>query len=320
MAQTLPASLDLDDVLDSTMTRLRDLIDYDSVTVLLYEESDRSWVPVRRKGNRLQETLDTESLPPPLQRAMEARGAVSVPDLDAGGEVGLAPSTRAGLYSALRARGALIGLIAVEATVPRRFTPKEVELLNGLVEPLGIAIDNARWFARLRSIGADEERSRIARDLHDQIGQSLAYLGFELDRAVRAVDRGGEVRPLLDGLRTEVRGVVKEVRETLYDLRADVSEGQDVGTTIQLFLDRVQERTGLDVRLDRDETGRLPLLQERELWRIAKEAVINVERHAKASTLTIGWQCDGRRARTHRRGRRRGIYQALRGGKTRMAW
>jgi signal transduction histidine kinase len=38
------------------------------------------------------------------------------------------------------------------------------------------------------------------------------------------------------------------------------------------------------------------LLQERELWRIAKEAVVNAERHAKASTLTIQWRCDGKRA------------------------
>ena len=46
----------------------------------------------------------------------------------------------------------------------------------------------------------------------------------------------------------------------------------------------------------REETGRLPLLQEREMWRIGKEAVINVERHARAQHLTITWTCDGRTA------------------------
>jgi signal transduction histidine kinase len=297
VAQTLPASLDLDDVLDSSMTRLRDLIEFDSTTVLLYEDSDQTWVPVRRKGNRSQDALDTTDLPAPLRRAMDARGAVLEPDLDhAEGGPGLAPGSACGLYSSLRARGSLIGLIAVESSSPGRFTAKEVELLNGLVEPLGVAIDNARWFARLRSIGADEERSRIARDLHDQIGQSLAYLGFELDRAVRSADRGDDVKPVLEDLRTQVRGVVKDVRETLYDLRADVSEAQDVGQTLQLFCERVRERSGLDVAFKREETGRLPLLQEREMWRIGKEAVINVERHAKAEHLTITWTCDGRTA------------------------
>jgi signal transduction histidine kinase len=295
VAQTLPASLDLDEVLDSSITRLRDLVEFDSVTVLLYEESDGSWVPVRRKGNRDQPTLDAETLPVALQQALLARGTVHEPDLTKSGGPGLAPRAASGLYCSLRSRGAQIGLIAVESDVPNRYGAKDLELLNGLVEPLGVAIDNARWFSRLRSIGADEERSRIARDLHDQIGQSLAYLGFELDRAVRVTKRS-KFQPVLIDLRDQVRTVVKEVRETLYDLRTDVSDVQDVGTTMQVFCDRVKDRSGLDIKVDRHETGRLPLLQERELWRIAKEAVMNAERHAKASTLTITWQCDGKHA------------------------
>jgi len=295
VAQTLPASLDLDEVLDSSITRLRDLVEFDSVTVLLYEESDGSWVPVRRKGNRDQPTLDAETLPDALQKALEARGTVSEPELARSGGPGLAPRAASGLYCSLRSRGAQIGLIAVESDVANHYGTKDIELLNGLVEPLGVAIDNARWFSRLRSIGADEERSRIARDLHDQIGQSLAYLGFELDRAVRVTKRS-KFQPVLIDLRDQVRSVVKEVRETLYDLRTDVSDVQDVGTTMQLFCDRVHERSGLEVNIQRQETGRLPLLQERELWRIAKEAVMNAERHAKASVLTISWHCDGKHA------------------------
>jgi signal transduction histidine kinase len=295
VVQTLPASLDLDEVLDSTITRLRELIEFDSVTVLLYEESDGSWVPVRRKGNREQITLDADTLPPTLQLALQARGTVHEPELARSGVAGLAPRAGSGLYCSLRSRGAQIGLIAVEADAPNHYGPKDVELLNGLVEPLGVAIDNARWFSRLRSIGADEERSRIARDLHDQIGQSLAYLGFELDRAVRVTNRS-KFQPVLVDLRDQVRSVVKEVRETLYDLRTDVSDAQDVGTTMQLFCDRVNERSGLEILIDRQETGRLSLLQERELWRIAKEAVMNAERHSKASNLSIKWRCDGKTA------------------------
>jgi signal transduction histidine kinase len=295
VAQTLPASLDLDDVLDSSITRLRDLVDFDSVTVLLYEESDQSWVPIRRKGNPAQETLDTEGLPPPLQRAMHGRGALREADLATSDGPGLAPLALSGMYSSLRARGSLIGLIAVEHSVANQFGPKEVELLNGLVEPLGVAIDNARWFSRLRSIGADEERSRIARDIHDQIGQSLASLGFELDRAVKQTQRS-KFQPMLVDIRDQVRSVVQEVRETLFDLRTDVSDSQDLGTTMELFCDRLRERSGIHIEVDREETGRLPLLQERELWRIGKEAVINVERHARASKLVIRWHCDGERA------------------------
>jgi signal transduction histidine kinase len=184
----------------------------------------------------------------------------------------------------------------VESATPQRFSAREVGLLNGLVEPLGVAIDNARLFGRLRTIGADEERNRIARDLHDRLGQSIAYLAFELDRVVRTAERGDDTVAQLDQLRDEVRSVLRTLRETLYDLRTDVRDDQDLGATMEHFLDRVRERSGLAIDLQLDQRGRLPLLQEKELWRIAKEAVINAERHAQADRLAIRWRCDGRRA------------------------
>ena len=75
--------------------------------------------------------------------------------------------------------------MSIEHADAHHFTGRDVELLAGFVEPAALAIDNARWFGRLRTVGADEERTRIARDLHDRIGQSLAYLAFELDRIVK---------------------------------------------------------------------------------------------------------------------------------------
>jgi signal transduction histidine kinase len=297
VAQTLPASLDLDDVLDSTVGRLRELVTSDSVTIFLHEEDEDTWVPARRAGNREQAPLTPSTFPPPLVRATTELSTVSEPDLVASGGPGVSPRAASGLYAALRARGAVVGMLAVEATTPRKFSSRETGLINGLVEPLGVAIDNARLFGRLRTIGADEERNRIARDLHDRLGQSIAWLAFELDRAVRAAERGDNTRELLETLRTEVRSVLRTLRETLYDLRTDVRDDQDLGVTMEHFLDRVRERSKLEIDFQLDQEGRLPLLQEKELWRIAKEAVINAERHAKASRLDIGWRCDGRSAK-----------------------
>ena len=91
--------------------------------------------------------------------------------------------------------------------------------------------------------------------------------------------------------------MIGEVRDTLYDLRTDVTESQSLSTTLEAFLERVKDRSGLVGHLRAQETGRLPILQERELWRIAQEAVTNVERHAQATQVTISWRCDGTDAR-----------------------
>jgi signal transduction histidine kinase len=295
VAQSLPASLDMEDVLDTTMGRLRDLFTFDGATVLLLDETDESWVVVRWDGPRPAPSYRTHELPAPLREALSVRHPVMVDELlHEGG--GMSVEMVSGLYAALPAREATVGLVALEHRQPAHFELRDMELLNGFVEPAALAVDNARWFARLRTVGADEERTRIARDLHDRIGQSLAYLAFELDRIVKTDGQGKPVSDQLGQLRNDVRGVIGEVRDTLYDLRTDVTDSKDMPATLQEFLDRVAARSSLETRLDLRVTGRLPLLQERELWRIAQEAVTNVERHAKASRVVVTWQSDGARA------------------------
>ncbi len=296
VAQTLPASLDLDEALDSTMVRLRDLFDFAAAAVLLFDETDHGWVTARREGTRLQPRFTPDDLPPALATAVEERRTVSETNLLSTGGPGLAPRMYSGIYAPLLARGSVIGLVSIEHPDPHHFSPRDVELLNGFAEPAALALDNARWFARLRTVGAEEERTRIARDLHDRIGQSLAYLAFEVDRIVKTAGRGEPVDSSLEQLRGDIRDVIRDVRDTLYDLRTDVSEAQDMVTVLDLYLQRVRDRTGLDIVLRSSETGRLPLLQERELFRIAQEALANVEKHANATHVTLTWQCDGHEA------------------------
>lgn len=295
VTQTLPASLDLDDVLDTTIGRLRGLFDFDYAAILAFDDTDNSWQVIRKEGTRLPTKLGDADLPGPLRRAISDQSTVNVANLTDSGP-GLSSKASSGMYAVLPARGALIGLLAVEHQAPNHFTSRDAELLKGFVEPVALAIDNARWFARLRTVGADEERTRIARDLHDRIGQSLAYLAFELDRIVSNDARGENVSGSLEQLRDDVRGVIREVRDTLYDLRTDVSDTQDLPTILEQFASRVSERADIHFELFLDRAQRLPILQEREMWRIAQEAITNVERHAGATEVRVIWRCNGESA------------------------
>lgn len=293
VAQSLPASLDMNDVLDTTIARLRGLIDFTAAAVFIFDETDANWQVLRREGVRLPPRLGPTELPAPLKRALARNQLIEVNDLNRGELEGLSSNSRCGLYTVLPARGSIIGLLALEHREENHFSRRDVEMLQGFVEPVALAIDNARWFSRLRTVGADEERTRIARDLHDRIGQSLAYLAFELDRLVARDAKGEAVSAPLQQLRTDVRGVIREVRDTLYDLRTDVSESCDIVETLEGFIDRLRERSTLDYHLHADRGVRLPILQEREMWRIAQEALVNVERHAHARRVDVRWWCNG---------------------------
>jgi len=296
VAQTLPASLDLGDVLDTTISRLRGLVDFDAVAILVFDDTDQSWQIIRREGAALPNRLGPTELPKPLMQSLSVNKMVQKDDLTQPHGPGISPMSSSGLYTVLPARGSVIGLLAVESRRPAAFGRREIELMNGFVEPVALAIDNARWFARLRTVGADEERTRIARDLHDNIGQSLAYLAFELDRIVTKESKGEPLGPPLEQLRSDLRGVIGEVRDTLYDLRTDVSDTLEIGEVLEQFAGRLMDRSELDIRIHADAGDRLPLLQEREMWRIAQEALVNVERHADARHAVVRWRCDGEAA------------------------
>ena len=292
VTQSLPESLDMGDVLDTTVTRLRGLCEFDAVTIMLFDETDATWEVVRSEGVALPAHIGPTELPMALKQAIADNSLIEVSE-HAAGQPGLMEGARSGLYSVLPARGSLIGLLALENREPNRFTYRDVELLNGFIEPLALAIDNARWFRRLRTVGANEERTRIARDLHDRIGQSLAYVAFELDRLGKTCAKGEEVGMSVERLRGDIRDVIGEVRDTLYDLRTDVNEDNGLAETLRVFADRVEQRTGLKIELRFESDDRLPLLQEREMWRIAQEAIVNIEKHAEAAHVEVSWLCEG---------------------------
>lgn len=295
LAQTLPASLDLGEVVDSARARLRNLFEPTALTVLVRDDATGAWEVALSDGVRASSPVTTSELPPAMRSTEAGWGPEVVADHRASGTTGCSPSARSGLYAPLLARGNLVALLAVEHEQPRRFGPAEAELLATLTGPLALAVDNARWFARLRRFGAEAERARIARDLHDRHAQALAYVAFELER-LAAGEHETELHELHE-LRDVVRGLVGDLRETLHELRAGVSDEQDLVAVAANYLDRFADRTGLEVEWNHTASTRLPVPVEQELWRILQEALTNVERHAGASRVRVSWEAGGARSR-----------------------
>src|SRR5690606_26123777 len=153
-------------------------------------------------------------LPAPLGRALDHDGVIREGDLDPGSEA-LRPivrTSRSGLYVRLTARGQVIGVLGLEHPSQSRYDAHDAVLLSGLAEVLALTVDNARWFGRLRTLGAQEERIRIARDLHDRLGQWLTYVSMELERIVAEDDPATADLMRLQG---DVQSALDELRETL---------------------------------------------------------------------------------------------------------
>jgi signal transduction histidine kinase len=289
VARRLPSSLDIGEVLRSTTAAFAELSGMSCVAVLIFDTDSGRWTVAQALGASMPLIVEAQDLPVAARTAVAARIVIienqSIPMLASGG------STVA-VFVPLVARDRLVGLIIGEEPFTAERSPDLGSRAAQFAEQAAVTIDNARWFGRIRSAAADDERVRIARDLHDRVGQSLALIGFELDRICRT-EAAEHLRDDLALLRRQVRTAVTEVRETLYDLRTDVRLDGSMAATLSEFLERVGERSNLVVHLETTEPVALPVRLARELWHIAQEAIINVERHAQATDLWVEWQCDG---------------------------
>ncbi len=287
LARTLPTSLDITDVISSTREQLIEAFDADRMLLLTVE--DGLWSPQIQDGFEIAPMIAASELPPMMQRASMEASVISIPDLSEE-----TPRSGSGLYGRLTVNGQDAGLVAVEKNEPNGYSSHHVDLLNGMTDVLALTVANARAFGRLRSLAAAEERTRIARDLHDRLGQWLTYIAMELERINSHQE---EPSPELKQLHGDTQGAISELRDTLIELRASVSPERPLPVLLHEVVDRFAKRSTIEVTLvvPEDRTVHLGAVMENELLRIAQEALTNVEKHSMASHAHVSWTVDNGR-------------------------
>jgi signal transduction histidine kinase len=132
----------------------------------------------------------------------------------------------------------------------------------------------------------EDERKRLARELHDDTAQMLTALGVRLDIAAQAPPEARD-RELREARAIATRSL-DELRRLMHDLRPSVLDDLGLVPALQWYADRHLRARGLDVRFDvAPLPDRLPVELETALFRAAQEALVNVARHARAETVVV---------------------------------
>jgi two-component system NarL family sensor kinase len=127
----------------------------------------------------------------------------------------------------------------------------------------------------------DEERRRIARDLHDVTGQKIAFLSMSLDRVGRLTERKGEVKDTLDESRDMVRKIGEEIRTLSYLLHPPLLDESGLGSAVRWYAEGFQKRSGIQLAVDiAPSIGRLSTEVETALFRVVQESLTNVHRYS----------------------------------------
>ncbi|MCB8960004.1 MAG: hypothetical protein H6651_06800 [Ardenticatenales bacterium] len=193
--------------------------------------------------------------------------------------------------SEITGKAALFFELPAEQQLARR----QISMLDDLGKEISLAIDNANLnhLKQRQDSVARGERLRIARNLHDTLGQNISYLRLKLEQ-LNDTNLAGDPHRFQDDL-VNMLAVADEaylqVRDTLDELRA--SEQQELETIIGNYATQVSQRAGLLV--DTKSSGKprnLSATTSRQLMYIIREALNNVEKHASATAVQINlmWQ------------------------------
>ncbi len=151
----------------------------------------------------------------------------------------------------------------------------------------------------LRSLAAqmgeteERERRRIAEGLHDQVGQTLALANLKLE-TLRVSTSDQERAELMDQLLAALDQMDVDVRSLTFELSPPVLYALGIRQAIEWFAEQLSQQYGLQVRVEEDEQAE-PLQEDRRalLFRCVRELLLNVVKHAQASTATVGLDVDG---------------------------
>jgi len=187
-----------------------------------------------------------------------------------------------------------VGVIAMETDKVGAFPPHVVARITHLVEPAALRLEAALLFDDVRSLATNEERQRLAREIHDGIAQELVMVGYGIDNALATLpDDAKETGEELRVLRVEVTRVITELRMSLFELRSEVDRQGGLTAAVSEYARTVGAAGGMRVHFSIEETpARLPASVEAELMRIAQEAITNARKHAGAQNLWVSCEID----------------------------
>jgi len=190
----------------------------------------------------------------------------------------------------VHSKGKPLGLFLLYKEKSQQFSPEEQAFLNAVSDQLGVVIESSRLRNMLEKTAVDEERQRLARDLHDSVVQSLYGLLLFNHTAMEAAKMGNfkEIPNLLQKSAKMGEQALRELRLMLSELRPIPLEQDGLIPALDLRLDTVERRSNLDARIQVEgQIRRLPSKVETEIYRIAIEALNNVLRHAGASQIMV---------------------------------
>lgn len=293
-AGALSSTLDLDEVLDRILSSLEKVMQHDGANIMLLEE-DTVYIVRQHPSNSPTSTPDKHSQAmsdlPYLQHMLYADEPLVSSNIkeDKRWE-GTPERDRWCAYTGapIRLEDEIIGFINLYSDTPNYYRNQDGEQLEIFSRQAAVAMRNAKLYQKTRELATMQERTRLARDLHDAVTQTLFTSTMMADSAVRQWDKNPDrALNLLKQVHQLTTGALAEMRVLLLELRPNTLVNVSLDQLLQQYVLSLQARGQMKVDLMMDPVPMLPPDAKIAFYRIVQEALNNITKHAGATRVEI---------------------------------
>jgi PAS domain S-box-containing protein len=215
-----------------------------------------------------------------------------------------------GIWSYVRAwmgiplvqRGKVMGLLSLAIDEPSFYTNEHAHMAVALASQAAVAMENAKLYKQAQEAAALEERSRLARELHDSVTQALFSMTMHAEAAQMALEReqgagnghpDGPLRRNLLQLSELSEGALAEMRALIFELRPGALQEEGLAAALRKHTAALSAREGIGIEVQAPD-DRIPLDPDAEehIYRGVQEALHNVVKHAGAGQVIVRLEAD----------------------------
>ncbi len=188
--------------------------------------------------------------------------------------------------------GQAVGVLLVGNRRMEGFQQRQLALLQTVAGQVALIIQNANLMAELEYKTLIQERTRLAREIHDGLAQTLGFLKLQAAQMKNYYERSEfeRLQKSMDLCYATLSDAYQDVRQVIDDLRIDLS-GNNLHEWLEQTIEEFQEISGFFVELEeQDVRTELPSEIQAQLIRIVQEALSNVRKHAQAENVWINFR------------------------------
>ena len=288
------ATLDVACALRQALSLTLEAVHSDSGVICLFDETDSELQQIAcQEGDSVPKGIfSSKTVTQYFNQVIKQHKAMVVPNLSIKAKEQESKKTRADLSLIglpMRAPDCVVGVLAVIHKGSEQVLLEEMTLLSFIADHLALVIENTRLYKKAEKSAILEERSRLARELHDSVTQSLysASLYSAGARRFYSQQKYADVDSCLTQIGELTQQALKDMRLLVYELRSPELQRNGLIGSLQNRLDAVERRVNIQAEICSEKIDPLPEDIEENLYRIAIESLNNSLKHSQATKITI---------------------------------